>query len=131
MSLKPLTIRFNSRYRDEMDTLEKLKEIRENRRCSYSRIITDLMNSQRENSTSLSVDDVTRIAESAASIVLEKLQLVLPGYLSASMNGKSNLAPGNDNAVRENDEPSDSQLPADESDSDFSDSSIDFGFLGI
>ena len=114
-----------------METLLKLKTIHEEQHRPYSRIITDLVNSKERNCAELSGDDISRIAEVTASLVLEKIRQELPllqseGMMAASVPNPKEYSKGHGNDVTRN-----RTNKEDDDVADFENTSIDFGFLGL
>ncbi|MBQ1367226.1 MAG: hypothetical protein IIY45_03960 [Firmicutes bacterium] len=125
-----ITAHFYDDRESDRHVLDRINSIHERTHQSYGRILTEMLTSQAGFSASLSEKDILRIAEKSAEIVAEKMKQVLPAHISEYAAGIP--APGQI-VDRKNDLPvSSSGLSISEAaDIDFSDSAIDFGFIGV
>ena len=125
-----ITAHFYDDRESDRYVLDRINSIHEKTHQSYGRILTEMLNSQAGCSTSLSEKDILRIAEKSAEIVAEKMKQVLPAHLAGYA---TNIPFPGQIVGRKNDLPvSSSGLSiSEEGDVDFSDSAIDFGFIGV
>ena len=125
-----ITAHFYDDRESERYVLDRINSIHEKTHQSYGRILTEMLTSQAGCSVSLSEKDILRIAEKSAEIVFEKMKQVLPAHPVGYAAGIP--APGQI-FDRKNDLPvSSSGLSiSEEANVDFSDSAIDFGFIGV
>lgn len=125
-----ITAHFYDDRESDRYVLDRINSIHEKTHQSYGQILTEMLTSQAGCSTSLSEKDILRIAEKSAEIVAEKMKQVLSAHPAGYAAGIP--APGQI-VDRKNDLPvSSSGLSiSEETDVDFSDSAIDFGFIGV
>lgn len=125
-----ITVRLNDRYEAEKILLDRIDAIHEKTHQPKGRIVTEMLTSQSIRPAELSDKDTTRIAEKAASIVLEKLWEKLPAYLS----GYATSAPasGQTTGVKNNQPASTPGKPVpNEANPDFSKSTLDMDFIDM
>ena len=125
-----ITAHFYDDRESDRYVLDRINSIHEKTHQSYGRILTEMLTSQAGCSASLSEKDILRIAEKSAEIVMAKMEQVLPAHLAryaGSIPFPMQIVD------RKNDLPvSSSGLSiSEETDVDFSDSAIDFGFIGV
>ena len=125
-----ITAHFYDDRESDRYVLDRINSIHEKTHQSYGRILTEMLTSQAGCSVSLSEKDILRIAEKSAEIVFEKMKQVLPAHPAGYAAGIP--APGQI-VDRKNDlpVPSSGLSISEETDVDFSDSAIDFGFIGV
>lgn len=125
-----ITAHFYDDRESDRYVLDRINSIHEKTHQSYGRILTEMLTSQTGCSASLSEKDILRIAEKSAEIVADRIKQVLPAYLA----GYTANAPTPGQIVdRKNNLPVSSSglFLSEEADVDFSDSAIDFGFIGV
>ena len=125
-----ITAHFYDDRESDRYVLDRINSIHEKTHQSYGRILTAMLTSQAGCSVSLSEKDIQRIAEKSAEIVAEKMKQVLPAHLAGYA---TNIPFPGQIVGRKNDLPVSSSGPSiyEEADVDFSDSAIDFGFIGM
>lgn len=125
-----ITAHFYDDRESDRHVLDRINSIHEKTHQSYGRILTEMLTSQAGCSACLSEKDILRIAEKSAEIVTEKMKQVIPAHLAGYTTGIP--APGQI-VGRKNDLPVSSSglFLSEEADVDFSDSAIDFGFIGV
>ena len=125
-----ITAHFYDDRESDRYVLDRINSIHEKTHQSYGRILTEMLTSQAGCSVSLSEKDILRIAEKSAEIVVEKMKQVLPAHPAGYAAGVP--APGQI-VDRKNDllVSSSGLSISEETDVDFSDSAIDFGFAGM
>ena len=125
-----ITVRLNDRYEAEKILLDRIDAIHEKTHQPKGRIVTDMLTSQSIRPAELSDKDTTRIAEKAASIVLENLWEKLPAYLSGY--AASVPASGQTTGVKNNPPVSVPGKPvSNEANPDFSKSTLDMEFIDM
>lgn len=125
-----ITVRLNDRYEAEKILLDRIDAIHEKTHQPKGRIVTEMLTSQSIRPAELSDKDATRIAEKAASIVLENLWEKLPAYLSgyaASVPAFGQTTGGKNNPLASASEKHISY----ESNPDFSKSTLDMEFIDM
>ncbi len=132
MSEHSFTVRLNTDYAEEKQAWDKLKRIQQRTHLSYTRIVSDAVNAYEMDYVHLAPEDEVRLVHQTVDAVAEKLQRILPAYLSGYSAGAASSAAtipagraGSENSAI----PSNSNN--DESEPDFSGSVMDFDFMGI
>lgn len=132
MNEHSFTVRLNTDYAQEKQAWDKLKCIQQRTHLSYNRIVTDAVNAYAMDYVHLAPEDEARLVHQTADAVAEKLQQILPAYLSGYSAGAASsvmtmpagrAGSGND-AMQANGS-------NDELEPDFSGSMMDFDFMGI
>lgn len=123
-----ITVRLNTDYLEEKQEWEKLKRIQQRTHLSYSRIVTDAVNAYAMDYVHIAPEDEVRLVHQTADAVAEKLQQILPAYLSGYSAGAASSAvtmpvgrAGTESGTFNNDQ----------SEPNFSGSVMDFDFMGI
>ena len=125
-----ITVRLNDRYEAEKILIDRIDAIHEKTHQPKGRIVTEMLTSQSSRPAELSDKDTTRIAEKAASIVLENLWEKLPAYLS----GYAASAPDSGQAASVKNNPPVSvpgKPVSNEANPDFSKSTLDMEFIDM
>ena len=125
-----ITAHFYDDRESDRNVLDRINSIHEESHQSYGRILTEMLTSQAGCPASLSEKDIQRIAEKTAEIVTEKMKQVFPAHLA----GYAAVIPAPGQIIdRKNDLPvfSSGLSISEKADVDFSDSMIDFGFIGV
>lgn len=132
MSEHSFTVRLNTDYAEEKQAWDKLKRIQQRTHLSYNRIVTDAVNAYAMDYVHIAPEDEARLVHQTADAVAEKLQQILPAYLSGYSAGVASSAvtmPAG-RAVSGN-----GAVPSNggnsENEPDFSGSVMDFNFVGV
>mgnify|MGYP000898141423 FL=1 len=133
MSDHSFTVRLDMGYEDEKQAWDKLKKIQRKTHLSYNRIVTDAVNAYETDFVHLAPEDETRIIQQMTDAVAERLQQILPAYLSGYSAGAASTvaAPSVPQAEAENKAIQSEPTEADETEPDFSGSVMDFNFMGM
>lgn len=133
MSDHSFTVRLDMGYEDEKQAWDKLKRLQRKTHLSYNRIVTDAVNAYETDFVHLAPEDETRIIQQMTDAVAERLQQILPAYLSGYSTGAASTvaAPSVPQAAVENKAIQPEPTDADEADPDFSGSVMDFNFMGM
>ena len=133
MSDHSFTVRLDMGYEDEKQAWDKLKKIQRKTHLSYNRIVTDAVNAYETDFVHLAPEDETRIIQQMTDAVAERLQQILPAYLSGYSAGAASTvaAPSVPQAAAENKAIQYEPTEADETEPDFSGSVMDFNFMGM
>lgn len=133
MSDHSFTVRLDMGYEDEKQAWDKLKRLQRKTHLSYNRIVTDAVNAYETDFVHLAPEDETRIIQQMTDAVAERLQQILPAYLSGYSAGAASTvaAPSVPQAAAENKAIQPKPTDADEADPDFSGSVMDFNFMGM
>lgn len=133
MSDHSFTVRLDMGYEDEKQAWDKLKKIQRKTHLSYNRIVTDAVNAYETDFVHLAPEDETRIIQQMTDAVAERLQQILPAYLSGYSAGAASTvaAPSVPQAAAENKAIQSEPTEADETEPDFSGSVMDFNFMGM
>ena len=133
MSDHSFTVRLDMGYEDEKQAWDKLKRLQRKTHLSYNRIVTDAVNVYETDFVHLAPEDETRIIQQMTDAVAERLQQILPAYLSGYSAGAASTvaAPSVPQAAAENKAIQPKPTDADEADPDFSGSVMDFNFMGM
>ncbi len=132
MSEHSFTVRLNTDYAEEKQAWDKLKRIQQRTHLSYNRIVTDAVNAYAMDYVHIAPEDKARLVHQTADAVAEKLQQILPAYLSGYSAGAASCAvtmpagrAGTENGAIQ------SNGGNNENEPDFSGSVMDFDFMGI
>ena len=132
MSEHSFTVRFNTDYAEEKQAWDKLKRIQQRTYLSYNRIVTDAVNAYAMDYVHIAPEDEVRLVHQTADAVAEKLQQILPAYLSGYSAGAASSAvampagrAGSGNVALQSNGNNDELEP------DFSGSVMDFDFMGV
>ena len=133
MSNHSFTVRLDTGYEDEKQAWDKLKRLQRKTHLSYNRIVADAVNAYETDFVHLAPEDETRIIQQMTDAVAERLQQILPAYLSGYSAGAASTvaAPSVPQAAAENKAIQPKPTDADEADPDFSGSVMDFNFMGM
>lgn len=133
MSDHSFTVRLDTGYENEKQAWDKLKKIQRKTHLSYNRIVTDAVNAYETDFVHLAPEDETRLIQRITDAVAERLQQILPAYLSGYSAGAASTvaAPSVPQAAAENKAIQPKPTDADEADPDFSGSVMDFNFMGM
>lgn len=132
MSEHSFTVWLNTDYAEEKQAWDKLKRIQQRTHLSYNRIVTDAVNAYAMDYVHIAPEDEARLVHQTADAVAEKLQQILPAYLSGYSTGAASSAvtipasrAGSENSAILSSDGNNENEP------DFSGSVMDFDFMGI
>lgn len=132
MSEHSFTVRLNTDYAQEKQAWDKLKKIQQRTHLSYNRIVTDAVNAYAMDYVHMAPEDEARLVHQTADAVAEKLQQILPAYLSGYSAGAASSAvtipagrAGSGNGAMQSNSNNDELEP------DFNGSVMDFDFMSI
>ena len=133
MSDHSFTVRLDTGYENEKQAWDKLKKIQRKTHLSYNRIVTDAVNAYETDFVHLAPEDEARIIQQMTDAVAERLQQILPAYLSGYSAGATSTvaAPSVPQAAVEGKAIQPEPTEADETEPDFSGSVMDFNFMGM
>ena len=133
MSDHSFTVRLDMGYEDEKQAWDKLKRLQRKTHLSYNRIVTDAVNAYETDFVHLASEDEARIIQQMTDAVAERLQQILPAYLSGYSAGATSTvaAPSVPQAAVEDKAIQPEPTEADETEPDFSGSVMDFNFMGM
>ena len=133
MSDHSFTVRLDTGYENEKQAWDKLKKIQRKTHLSYNRIVTDAVNAYETDFVHLASEDEARIIQQMTDAVAERLQQILPAYLSGYSAGATSTvaAPSVPQAAVEDKAIQPEPTEADETEPDFSGSVMDFNFMGM
>ena len=133
MCIKAITVRFHLTHPAEKQAWEKLLSMRSDRHQSFSQAVADALNAYGAEETHLSRTEKDELVDEITESVASRLQQMLPAYLAGYTAGASmpvtvgtpaaNAAPSQVATVSHKQE-FDGGMP------DFSDSCMDFDFIG-
>ena len=133
MSEHRFTTRIDERYEDDHRAWSKLNDIQRRTHRSFSKIVVDAVNRYDDEHFHLSPDDEERLVHMITEAVAERLQQLLPAYLTGYSAASREVAPPMEReanrGVSKATPPK--ELPATESEMpDFADSVMDWSFIG-
>lgn len=133
MSDHSFTVRLDMGYEDEKQAWDKLKRLQRKTHLSYNRIVTDAVNAYETDFVHLAPEDETRIIQQMTDAVAERLQQILPAYLSGYSAGAASTVAAQSvpQASTEDKAIQPEHTDADEAEPDFSGSVMDFNFMGM
>ena len=133
MCIKAITVRFHLTHPAEKQAWEKLLSMRSDRHQSFSQAVVDVVNAYGDEGLRLFRTEKEELVDEITESVANKLQQMLPAYLAGYTAGASmpvtvgtpaaNAAPSQVATVSHKQE-FDGGMP------DFSDSCMDFDFIG-
>lgn len=131
LCVKAITVRFHLSHPAEKQAWEKLNALRGERHQSFSQAVTDTVNAYDTEGMHLSRTEKNELVQEITESVARRLQQMLPAYLAGFSAGASapvamppaNAAPSQI-ATPPTQQESDDAMP------DFSDSCMDFDFIG-
>lgn len=138
MGVKAITVRFHLNHPAEKQAWEKLNTLRSERHQSFSKIVTDAVNTYGNEGQHLSHEEKNELVRKVTESVSHRLQQMLPSFLAGYSAGASVPTTVNATlnesvakvispqqvAVAPNDLESGDTMP------DFDDSCLDFDFIG-
>ena len=128
MCVKAITVRFHLTHPAEKQAWEKLLTLRNERHLSFSQIVADAINAYQTSGA-----DSNQLVQNIADSVEQRLQQMLPAYLAGYSAGASApVAPAVPPATTAPSQVASSphKQEFDDAMSDFSDSCMDFDFIG-
>ena len=133
MSDHSFTVRLDMGYEDEKQAWDKLKRLQRKTHLSYNRIVTDAVNAYETDFVHLALEDEAQLIQRMTDAVAERLQQMLPAYLAGYSAGAASTvaAPSVPQAAVEDKAIQPEPTEADETETDFSGSVMDFNFMGM
>ena len=133
MSNHSFTVRLDTGYEDEKQAWDKLKRLQRKMHLSYNRIVTDAVNAYETDFVHLAPEDEAQLIQRMTDAVAERLQQILPAYLSGYSAGAASTVavPPVPQVETEDKAIHPKHTEADEADHDFSGSVMDFNFMGM
>ena len=133
MSNHCFTVRLDTGDDEEKQAWEKLKRLQRKTHLSYNRIVTDAVNAYETDFVHLAPEDEAQLIQRMTDAVAERLQQILPAYLAGYSAGAASTvaAPPVSQAGTQNGTIQPERAGADEAETDFSGSVMDFNFMGM
>lgn len=133
MSDHSFTVRLDTGYEDEKQAWDKLKRLQRKTHLSYNRIVTDAVNVYETDFVHLAPEDEAQLIQRMTDAVAERLQQILPAYLAGYSAGAASTVavPPVPQVETEDKAIHPKHTEADEADHDFSESVMDFNFMGM